>query len=212
MTKLWKIVRDLIKISDGEIVFIGGIAVYLHAARRRAAKLPPETTHDVDAALSLVAAGSMRDELEVVPNPRLKKAQVKIGEIDVDLYVEYQNGLRFDYQELAQYATTARKLKIAALGHLLLLKIDAYLARSTSARGAKDRRDIAKILVLLADASKEQRDLVIGHAVTADLKVVAEVLKSSAFMEIAKHNAKIAAELRKRAQRAITVIQEEASW
>ena len=38
---------------------------------------------------------------------------------------------------------------IASLEHLLVLKLDAYASRRGSAKGAKDERDLIKILHLL---------------------------------------------------------------
>jgi hypothetical protein len=206
MTPVWKAARELVELAGNEIVFIGGVAVYLHAKRRRASKLSPEVTHDIDTALSLVANDTVRHEFQVVTNPRLQKSQTTINGIEVDMYVEYRSGLRFDYQELAQYAVKAGKFNIASLGHLLLLKVAALRDRHASSKGAKDRRDVAKLLVLLADTSQDQRDLILGNATAADMAMIEHVIGSTAFMDIAQRNAKTAATLRTRAQRAVDQI------
>src|SRR5438445_541994 len=44
MADVWKVARDVAKLSDGEIVFIGGIATYLHVQRRPKAGLPLESS------------------------------------------------------------------------------------------------------------------------------------------------------------------------
>ncbi len=205
-TDLWKIVNDLVSLTDGEIVFIGGIAVHAHSAK---SGLPLETTHDADAAISLAASGTVREHEEFVTNKRLGKAQIKVGDVDVDLYVERNNKLRFDYAVLAQFAESASvgragSFQIAALGHLLLLKIDALRSRGHSAHGAKDRRDVAKILVMsgecLIKGDEEALHIVVGHSTDSDLSLMQQVLKSTAFMEITKQNAQAAARLRNKAQ------------
>ena len=215
MPDLWKIVADLVALTDGEIVFIGGIAVYAHSSM---GGLPLETTHDADAAISLSASGTVRDHEEFVTNKRLGKAQIKVAGIDVDLYVEHNSKLRVDYAELAQYAARAtigkaRDFQIAALGHLLLLKIDALHARGHSGHGAKDRRDISKILVMAQDrlvkGDEDDLQLVIGGAVGSDIAAMQQVLKSTAFMEITKRNAQAAAKLRAKVQAFVDRVQKE---
>jgi hypothetical protein len=214
-TDLWKIVADLVALTDGEIVFIGGVAVHAHSAK---SGLPLEATHDADAAISLSASGTVRDHEEFVTNKRLGKAQIKIGDVDVDLYVERNNKLRFDYAELAQHATRAavgraRDFQIASLGHLLLLKIDALRSRGHSAHGAKDRRDVAKILVraggCLIEGNEEDLQIVVGHATNADMATMQQVLKSTALMEITGRNAQAAARLRSKAQSFIDRVRKE---
>jgi predicted nucleotidyltransferase len=210
---LWKVVADLARLLDNEIVFIGGVAVYVHTLKHGAG-LPPEMTHDADAAISLVASGTVRDHKEFVTNKRLKKAQITVDDIEVDLYVERHSGLRFDYVELEQYAARAsigkaHNVQIASLGHLLILKLDALRSRGASSHGAKDRRDVAKILVMLATrADDEDLQLVVGSATGADISAIARVLKSTAFMEVAKRNAQAASKLRAKGQLFLDRVQE----
>lgn len=212
---LWKIVNDLVALTDGEIVFIEGLAVYAHSTK---SSLTPEGTHDADAAISLSASGTVRDHEEFVTNKRLGKAQIKVDGVDVDLYIEHNNKLRFDYADLAQYAERtsvgrAKDFQVAAPGHLLLLKLEALRARSHSAHGAKDQRDIAKILVILGErlisGDVEGLQLVVGHVTNADMSLIQRVLKSTAFMEITKRNAQAAARLRSKAQMFVGRVRKE---
>jgi hypothetical protein len=201
---LWAVVAKLNKELDEEIVFIGGVAVYAYTLYSQAGILP-EMTHDVDAAITISASAQLRDDREgnlFVKNARLKKAQVTMDGVDVDIYIEHQNNLRFDYPDLAMYANTAsvekaHDFRLASLPHLLFLKIEAYRSRA----GEKDQRDIAKILVLL-DASENQGDfdLVLGNITKTDHLAISRIIKSSAFMEIARNNAQAASKLRARAQ------------
>jgi len=205
-TDLWKVVADVAKLTDGECVFIGGVAVYVYTRQSRTG-LIPEVTHDVDASITIAASGTLRDHQLLTQNKRLKKAQISVDGIEVDIYVEHQNSLRFDYAELAMYAETATigkavDIQLASPPHLLLLKLDALRSRGASEHGDKDRRDVAKLLVILADRdAPTDLNLLIGNATRADFTTIAQVIKSTAFMEIARRNAQDAAKLRNKVQR-----------
>ena len=55
------------------IVFIGGIAVYLHAVNTPSVRELAELTHDADLYISLADMGDLRDLEEVTANRRLSK-------------------------------------------------------------------------------------------------------------------------------------------
>ena len=202
---LWKVVADVAKLTNGECVFIGGVAVYVYT-QRSAAGMIPEATHDVDASITIAASGTLRDYQLLTQNKRLRKAQITVHGIEVDIYVEHQNKLRFDYAELAMYAEIASigrasNIQLASLPHLLFLKLEALRDRSASQHGDKDRRDVAKILVILSDRNDPMDlDLVIGNATKADLSAITGIIKSTAFMEVTRRNAQAAAKLRGKAQ------------
>lgn len=205
MADVWKVARAVAKLSDGEIVLIGGVATFLHIQRRPKVDLPLEATHDVDATISAVASSSLRDRYEFTENPRLHKVQIRVDDIDVDLYPQHISRLRFSYLDLAPYAQRYRGFQIAAIPHILLLKLDAIADRGTSSKGAKDRRDVAKLLVLLR-TSPQARKLLAGLAAPSDLVNLRAVVKSSAFMEIVHGNAKAASVLRTLADEAVDAV------
>lgn len=206
MADVWKVARDVTKLSDGEIVFIGGIATYLHIQRRPKTGLPLEATHDVDASISAVASSSLRDRHEFTENPRLHKVQIRVDNIDVDLYPQHISRLRFTYLDLAPYAQKYRGFQIASVPHLLLLKIDAIEDRGSSSKGAKDKRDASKLLVLL-HGSPQAKILLAGLAAPSDFKCLRFIVKSSAFMEIVRGNTKAASSLRKMAEEAVNAVE-----
>lgn len=208
---LWSIVADLNRLCDGQAVFIGGIAVQALTTKLGAAHgLPPEVTHDVDVSVTLAASGTLREQGLLTPNKRLKKAQIVVDDVDVDIYIEHKSGLRFDYTELATYAEPftigkAVEVQIASIGHLILLKIDALLARASSAHGAKDRRDLAKLLVMGSDRD-EDIQIVVGAATGSDISAMQRVLKSTAFTEITRGNAQAASKLRLKAEKLVDLV------
>jgi hypothetical protein len=192
-------ITALSKQLGNEIVFIGGIAIYLHTVYPEEPVLfQSEVTHDADALVSLSAYQVLRNDYDFVVNKRLHKGQVTIhNRLDVDIYVERQSRLRVDYHELDMYSVKLGHVKVACLSHLLLLKLAALEDRGGSAKGAKDRRDIAKLLALLGDLLDIDMP---GEFTRADLKAIDGVIRSSAFMEIAGRNSKVASRLRGKAE------------
>jgi hypothetical protein len=179
-----------------DLVVIGGVAVYLHTVAFAGHELPIEFTHDADIAAALVSLADLRDQYEVVPNRRLSKHQVTVGDTEIDLYVERYNDLRVDYPELAMAAVELEGIRVACLEHLLLLKLDALAARWRSAHAEKDRRDVAKLLVMLRDT---EPCFALAHGTADDLDLLERVLRSDAFMQLARNNALTARRLRDRA-------------
>lgn len=143
---LLSISRDL-TLEYPDAIFIGGIAVFQHAVRVNA--LLAESSHDADLYLSLVGKSTMRDQYEVSRNDRLGKDSVLIEGEDIDLYVERQHRLAVSYDEVSAHATELDGIRVAALEHLLVLKVDAAISRGRSVKGEKDLRDLSRVLVLL---------------------------------------------------------------
>ncbi|HVA54306.1 MAG TPA: hypothetical protein VNI53_00680 [Gammaproteobacteria bacterium] len=181
-------------------VFIGGLAVYLHTQNRALGKLPvsreqlAEFSHDVDTYISLLDLGALRDMYEVIANERLHKHQVKVGGIEADIYVEHNNKLRVPYTELVAWASAYGSMKVAAIGHLQVLKLDAAAGRTGTSKGDKDTRDLVKMSVL---ASDEDQDLFEPYLDSRGLARLKEVGASpSVFTSITRGNALHATQLR----------------
>ena len=181
-------------------VLIGGLAVYLHTQNHSLAAVPvsrarlAEFSHDVDACLSLQDLGALRDLFEVTANARLNKHQITLGRIEADLYVEHNNKLRVPYDELLAHAVTYGSMRVAAIGHLLVLKLDAEAGRAGSSKGDKDTRDLVKLTVL---ASDEDRNLLVPYLDSRGLARLKEVgATPSTFTLIARGNAQEAKQLR----------------
>ena len=136
-----------------DAVFIGDIAVAQHAKRSDLAL--EESSHDADLYLSLAGKNEMRDRYEVLRNERLGKDSVLVDGEDFDLYVERQHRLAVPYDEVFAHAEEIDGIRVAALEHLLVLKLDAASDRWGSAKGDKDLRDLARIVTLLKAPRKQ---------------------------------------------------------
>ena len=133
--------------EQAALVFIGGVAVATHAS-----VLAPEmneASHDIDVYVSLVGKSEMRDYYEFTHNPRLEKDVALIDGEELDVYTEHQHALSVPYDECAALAIEIDGIRIAALEHLLPLKLDAARSRAASSKGLKDARDLVRLLLLL---------------------------------------------------------------
>lgn len=203
-TRVWNVVVELTEDHD-DMVLIGGVAVYVHTeaynTEYKSRDITVEFTHDADMAISMPTLGQLRDEHEVVVNKRLGKRQITVDGVEVDIYVANQSGLRIKYDDLAELAVDVEGVPVACLGHLLLLKLDALDDRWSSSHGDKDRRDVAKLMVMLHVSDDEPSfDAVVDLATSADLKLMKRVVGSSAFIDLAKKNSQTASRLRKKAE------------
>lgn len=147
---LWKGIREINDLFPDGVVFIGGVAVYLHIDRDG---LPPgfvEFSHDADLYFSLADFADLRDIEEVTANRRLNKHQIIRHGVEYDIYLERHNSLAVPYSEARAHSVVIDGMRVACLEHLLVLKLDAYRSRRGSSKGAKDERDLIRICYLLA--------------------------------------------------------------
>jgi len=199
--KVWGVVKQVTSGFAEDCVLIGGVAVYLHTKEAARPEIPVEFTQDADMYIGQHAWPDLRDAYVVVPNRRLSKHQITVGDVEVDLYIEHHNKLRVEYADLALAAVVIEGIRVAALEHLLLLKLAALADRGSSPHGQKDRRDVAKILVLLNDTPPHY---LLAQGGDDDVDLLDVVLKSSAFLEIPDDNAHAATRLRKQATTFVT--------
>lgn len=168
-----------------DIIFIGGVAVYLHSTRSRV--VPLEASHDADFMISFVDYGVLKDMEEITSNPRLAKHQMIVEGIEFDIYVERLNQLIVPYDEISAHAFEVEGIRAACLEHLLILKLEAFKKRGHSSKGEKDRRDVVKIGLLLGNQAKV--DLVQPYMREDLAALLHEVAKSSVFFDLCSNNA-----------------------
>lgn len=141
--------RELAEWFPDGIIFIGGVATYLHAQSQNRLEFL-ETSHDSDFFISLADFADLRDIEEVQPNRRLSKYQLIKNQVEFDIYLENQHKLCVPYQQAQKYRVILNQIPCVCLEHLLVLKIDAGISRYGSSKGNKDQRDIIRILALMS--------------------------------------------------------------
>lgn len=140
--------HEVAGLYEPNIVFIGGIAVYLHAANHAKTRAYAEMTADADFYISLSALSDLRDIEEVVQNSRLSKHEFQKQGFSFDVYTERQSSLPVPYADVLAHAVHYEGVAVTALEYLLVLKLEAAVDRHGSVHGQKDARDIIRILLL----------------------------------------------------------------
>ncbi|WMN90232.1 hypothetical protein NI382_19380 [Vibrio parahaemolyticus] len=132
-----------------DFIAIGGIALYCHMYARGLE--PLIRTKDADVVCGITSYGYIRNEFEVVFNPRMRKHEYKVTldvgqsepkNVDVDVYLVFNHDLQIDNKEILAHAIRINGIKCAHLVHLLVLKIDNYKLFS----GNKDSEKFSKII------------------------------------------------------------------
>lgn len=179
---------------DG-MVFIGGIAVYLHTVNSLSfLGITPESSHNADMYIGLSDLADLREIECLTPNRRLSKHQFIKGGFDFDVYVERNNGLIVPYSHLSAESILVGGIRVANPGHLLPLKLEACISRSGTEKGEKDMRDVVKIVRMCGDY---ECALAADFLTEEHLDMLRRIEKSSAFIQIAEGNAMKASVARK---------------
>lgn len=184
------------------VVYIGGIAVYMHAINHPRMEQYAESTHDADFYISLSDMGDLRDAEEVVPNRRLSKHQMMRDGFEFDIYTERQSGLIVPYDAVMASAKKYEAFRVAGLEHLLVLKLEAYRDRRQSTKGQKDAKDIFRIAMLAAESDGQFNwTLAAPYLSDEHFNLLDEVRRGAAAVNLARGNAKTAKAMRATVER-----------
>jgi hypothetical protein len=138
--KSWKILLDLKKF---DFILIGGWAAYLWTGLHK--------SKDIDIVLkNFNDLSFLKENYDLVKNDNLKKYEIKIEEIDIDVYVPFFSKLAVPVEEIRNHTTKIQNIEVVKPEMLLILKQGAEQDREHSVKGEKDRIDIIT-LVFYAD-------------------------------------------------------------
>jgi len=135
--KSWDLLVKLNKKID--FVLIGGWAVYLWTKGMK--------SKDIDIIVSFDVLEKLKQEYNLKKNNNLKKYELVLEEIDVDIYVPFFSQLPLLQEDLRKYTTSLEGMDVMKVEPLLILKQNAELSRRHSLKGEKDRLDILSLLV-----------------------------------------------------------------
>ena len=133
--KSWKVLQELKGRFD--FILIGGWATYLWARTHK--------SKDIDIIVGFPVLSKLKREYDLGKNDNLKKYEISIDEIDVDIYVPFYSELALPLEKVEHEMIEG--LKVAKLEYLLILKQAAEEERSHSEKGEKDRIDIISLLL-----------------------------------------------------------------
>ena len=121
---LLSVVNEVGQLYDN-LIYIGGIAVYLHSINNESTKRFAEATADADLYISLASLTELRSIEELTQNPRLRKQEFQKGGFSFDVYAERQSSLPIPYAQVAAHAVSYDGVHVASLEDLLVLKLAA---------------------------------------------------------------------------------------
>jgi hypothetical protein len=135
--KSWAVLLELRK--RYEFILLGGWAVYLYTKALK--------SKDIDIIVDYNTLGLMGRELPLKKNERLRKYELLISDVEVDVYVPYFSNLGIPVEDVAANIRVLEGFKVPTPEVLLILKQAAEVERAGSVKGLKDRIDILALLI-----------------------------------------------------------------
>ncbi len=184
---LLAICYDIASEHPGQVVFIGGVAAFLHVVNSPLASAYAEATHDGDFYVSLAGLHELRDTDELVSNKRPRKHSFTRAGFDFDVYGQYDSGLIVPFEEIAAYAVSYDGVNVAAIEHLFALKLAALADRGGSSKGEKDVRDLARLSLVEHEFRPER---LVPYLRDEHLEILSLLSSGSEIVGLAKGNVK----------------------
>src|SRR3989344_1709977 len=137
--KSWEILQKIKKLPI-DFILIGGWATYLWTKMHK--------SKDIDIIIkNFDDLKYLKENYDLRKNDRLKKYEIKIEDIDIDIYVPYYSNLTMDISEISKHTTKIENFNVVSPEVLLILKQGAERDREYSVKGDKDRIDIVALLL-----------------------------------------------------------------
>ncbi|MCK4521533.1 MAG: hypothetical protein KAU20_03085 [Nanoarchaeota archaeon] len=136
--KSWKILQGL-KEKNFDFIVIGGWAAYLWTKLHKSKDIDIIIKNFEDLAI-------LKKEYNLIKNDNLKRYEIKIEEIDIDIYVPFFSELTMPVDDIKNYTAKIQNFDVINAEILLILKQGAEHDREKSVKGEKDRIDIITLL------------------------------------------------------------------
>ena len=134
--KSWNVLQKTRKEID--FILIGGWAVYLWSKSHK--------SKDIDIVISYKELSKLKSNYRLNKNDNLKKYEIKVEDIDIDIYLPFYSELPL-IKNIEKYAAKVEGFKVVKPEALLVLKQAAEIARGNTEKGMKDRIDIMDLLL-----------------------------------------------------------------
>ena len=132
----WQLLQKLKNSID--FVLIGGWAVYLSTKAIKST--------DVDIIIDFNTLSKLK-EFGIRKNDKLKKYEIEVEGVDIDVYAPYYSKFILPIEEIMKETVTVEGFKIPRPEILLLLKQQAEMNRKNVVKGQKDRIDILSLII-----------------------------------------------------------------
>jgi len=123
-----------------KFILIGGWAVYFYTQSLK--------SKDIDIIIDFSELEKIKKDFPMNKNERLKKYQIKIEEIDIDIYLPFYSDLGISLENIIKKTNSINGFTILDKEILLLTKLAAYKNRKNSIKGQKDLIDIINLILL----------------------------------------------------------------
>lgn len=134
--KSFQVLQELRKNYD--FILIGGWAVYFYTKSLK--------SKDIDIIVSLETLSRLKQNFDISKNERLSKYEIKLENLDIDIYTPFWSNLGLDINLIMQNTITIEGFSLPRKEILLTLKLFAYRQRKNSLKGMKDKIDIISLL------------------------------------------------------------------
>jgi len=134
--KSWEVLQKIKR--EINFILIGGWAAYLWAKSHK--------SRGIDIVISHKELDKLRLNYNLKKNNNLKKYEIKIEGIDIDIYIPFYSKLPL-LENIGNYVTKVEGFRVVKPEALLVLKQAAELNRSDTEKGLKDRVDIVGLLL-----------------------------------------------------------------
>jgi hypothetical protein len=119
-------------------ILIGGWAIYLYTKALK--------SKDIDIIIDYSELEKLKKEYDVFKNERLRKYEIKIDEIDADIYLPHFSNLGLPVEEIKNFSQSLEGFSVAIPEILLILKAYTFEQRKGTTKGRKDLIDIFSLL------------------------------------------------------------------
>ena len=156
-------------------MLIGGWAAYLWTNLHK--------SKDIDIVIDNFAdLDFLKKNYNLIKNDHLKKYEIKIEEVDVDIYIPFFSRLAIPLEDIKKHTAKVQGFNVVKPEMLLILKQGAEIERKESVKGGKDRIDIMTLLFFSDLDFKEYHNLLKKYKLESYKKRVKEILTT--FREI----------------------------
>ncbi len=142
--KSWQLLQELKR--QHQFVLIGGWAVFVYTHSLN--------SKDIDIICDYQELEKLKARYVMTKNDRLKKYEIKVDGIDVDIYTPYFSDLGISPEAVVSHKCAVEGFQVPEKEVLLLLKLKAWLDRGHSLKGEKDKLDIIALLLSGINAAK----------------------------------------------------------
>jgi hypothetical protein len=133
--KSWEELKTLNK--ELKFVLIGGWATYLYTRELK--------SKDIDIIVNYDELGKLRERYEVVKNDRLKKYEVRKGDVQIDVYLPHYSEIGIPTDVLINNSISLEGFRVLKKEWLICLKIHVLSIRGRTPKGEKDFLDILSL-------------------------------------------------------------------